>query len=353
MQARPTAALLLTCLLACCMPVVDGREFAPLDKATIASISAEMDKAKIADSKPVDDTGAGDKVAASDPAATDAKAPPAEAQAADAQPADDKPATGDAKPPAARRGLLAMFTSAPEAPAVAATAAAVAAEAKPSPPAAATEDDDGEISEADFVGEDEADPSKVAIPKEPIDDGLKHDFVNVYTSKPGAPTEKIPGLPGVEWNNDIILASRGPDGIDLFGGDNHPFAHLVPGMPREVVEAANGLLLAHNAINVSCIKPNLVGMVRRAEMHFGHRVIVTSGYRSPSHNRRVRGALHSQHLYCNALDLYMPGVDRDTLARYFYDMPDRGGLGLYCHTKSIHVDTGRRREWRWSCRRPG
>ena len=78
MQARPTAALLLTCLLACCMPVVDGREFAPLDKATIASISAEMDKAKIADGKPVDDTGAGDKVASSDPAATDAKAPPAD-----------------------------------------------------------------------------------------------------------------------------------------------------------------------------------------------------------------------------------------------------------------------------------
>lgn len=127
----------------------------------------------------------------------------------------------------------------------------------------------------------------------------------------------------------------------------------MPGLPREVVQAANGLLLAHSAINVSCVKPALLGMIRDAERHFSRKVVVTSGYRSPSHNRRVRGALHSQHLYCNAVDLYMPGIARDELARYFYGHPSRGGLGLYCHTKSIHVDTGRRREWRWSCRGRG
>ena len=49
----------------------------------------------------------------------------------------------------------------------------------------------------------------------------------------------------------------------------------------------------------------------------------------------------------------MPGISRDDLARYLYGHPSRGGLGLYCHTKSIHVDTGRRREWRWSCRGRG
>jgi uncharacterized protein YcbK (DUF882 family) len=111
--------------------------------------------------------------------------------------------------------------------------------------------------------------------------------------------------------------------------------------------------LAHAAINVSCVKPNLLNLVRRAETHFGKKVIVTSGYRSPSHNRKVRGATHSQHLYCNALDLYMPGVARDDLARYFFAQPDRGGIGLYCHTRSIHVDTGRRRQWRWSCGKRG
>ncbi|WP_165644930.1 YcbK family protein, partial [Oharaeibacter diazotrophicus] len=201
----------------------------------------------------------------------------------------------------------------------------------------------------------EADPTKIAVPEEPIDDGLEHDFVNVYSSKPDAPVEAIPGLPGVSWEGNLVLASRGDDGDPrgLFGGEDHPFARTVPGIPRQIVQAANGLLLAHSAINVSCIKPDLLGLVRRAEGHFGHKVVVTSGYRSPAHNRRVHGARHSQHMFCNALDLFMPGVARDDLARFFFAQPDRGGIGLYCHTRSIHIDTGRRRQWRWACRGRG
>lgn len=379
MRAGMASVLILACLSASCMQVVDDREFAPLDPAALAALSGKKD-APAAD-KP-DTTVPDTTVAAADaqadkpagentaPAAAD-KTTPASTPPVPVAENETPPQTSPSPAPQAEpTGLLALFrsSSASSHSGVAQAAEREADPPAPSPAKAADEphpapaasgdngDDDQEISEAEFVGEDEADPNKIAVPKEPVDDGLKHDFVNVYNVRPGAPVEKIAGLPGVEWNNDIIFASRGPmdgDPSDLFDGDNHPFAHLVPGMPRDVVEAANGLLLAHAEISVSCVKPDLLGLVHRAEQHFGHRAVVTSGYRSPTHNRRVRGALHSQHLYCNALDLYMPGVERDTLARYFYDQPDRGGLGLYCHTKSIHVDTGRRREWRWTCRRPG
>lgn len=279
------------------------------------------------------------------------------AKAGDAAAAPKETAASAAAPAKSSGGLLAMFrmgqADAQELPAVAAANAEAAPDADTAAEArtaAVPEPDVEEVSEAELAGETEADPTEIPPPEEPIDDGEKHDFVNVYTSRPDKPVETVEGLPGVTWEGGIVFASRTPDDPSFFGGD-HPFARSVPGVPRQAIQAANGLLLAHSAINVSCLKPNLLNLIRRAESHFGKKVIVTSGYRSPTHNRRVRGALHSQHLYCNALDLYMPGIARDDLAKYFFAQPDRGGIGLYCHTRSIHVDTGRKRQWRWPCRR--
>lgn len=347
MDAKPLAVLLLSCLSAC-VGMAGGQDFAPVDARTAALMAAK-----------------GEKLAAEVTAATDGK--PAAAgsesaqadesrQAAAAAPAPEEPDAADrseAAAPAAERpasgGLLAMFRN----PARNEAEKAVDETAAAAPAPADLPD---EFDEAAAVGEIEADPGKIAVPDEPVDDGLAHDFVNIYTARPERQKDMFEGLPGVSWQGGFVLASRGPtdgDPRNFFGGETHPYANVVPGMPRQVVEAANGLLLAHAAINVSCIKPDLLGLVRSAESHFNRRAVITSGYRSPGHNRRVRGALHSQHLYCNALDLYMPGVTRDDLARYFYDQPARGGLGVYCGTKSIHIDTGRRREWRWSCQRRG
>jgi hypothetical protein len=253
-------------------------------------------------------------------------------------------------------GVTAVQPNADGAPAASALPVAPDPEASLKPPIPVEDQPpEGEISEAELAEEVEADPDKIAIPEEPIDDGLAHDFVNVYTSRPDKPVEMIEGLPGVEWPNGIVLVSRTPDGEPggLFDGEDHPFARTVPGIPRQVIQAANGLLVQHSAINVGCIKPNLLTLVRRAESHFGHKVVVTSGYRSPAHNRRVKGATHSQHMFCNALDLFMPGVARDDLARFLFAQPDRGGIGLYCHTRSIHIDTGKRRQWRWACKGRG
>lgn len=54
--------------------------------------------------------------------------------------------------------------------------------------------------------------------------------------------------------------------------------------------APNGLLRQTDSVDVGCLKPGLVKMLRQMKDTFGRKVVVTSGYRSPSYNRRVDGA---------------------------------------------------------------
>jgi uncharacterized protein YcbK (DUF882 family) len=112
--------------------------------------------------------------------------------------------------------------------------------------------------------------------------------------------------------------------------------------------APNGLLKQRESVDTACLKPKLVRMLKQVERHFGKRLVVTSGYRSPSYNKRVRGAAKSQHMYCAAVDVQMPGVNKWELAKYVRAMPGRGGVGTYCH-QSIHVDIGPERDWNWKC----
>jgi uncharacterized protein YcbK (DUF882 family) len=115
--------------------------------------------------------------------------------------------------------------------------------------------------------------------------------------------------------------------------------------------APNGLLRQTERVDVACLKPSLVRMLKTVERHYGRKIIVTSGYRSPSHNRRARGAKNSLHMYCAAADVQVEGVSRWELARYVRSMPGRGGVGTYCHTESVHIDVGPERDWNWRCRR--
>lgn len=112
--------------------------------------------------------------------------------------------------------------------------------------------------------------------------------------------------------------------------------------------APNGLLKQRESVDTACLKPKLVRMLKQVERHFGKRLVVTSGYRSPAYNKRVRGAEKSQHMYCAAVDVQLPGVNKWELARYIRSMPGRGGVGTYCHA-SIHIDIGPERDWNWKC----
>ncbi|MFS8147645.1 D-Ala-D-Ala carboxypeptidase family metallohydrolase [Rhizobium sp. BR 249] len=120
----------------------------------------------------------------------------------------------------------------------------------------------------------------------------------------------------------------------------------LPGMTRI---APNGLHLQNDNVEVGCFKPDLLKIIKAAETHFGRPVMVTSGYRDEEHNRLVGGADESMHKSCEAADIQIDGVSKWDIAAYIRSLPSRGGVGTYCHTDSIHVDTGKTRDWNWGC----
>ncbi|NEJ24852.1 DUF882 domain-containing protein [Rhizobium leguminosarum] len=120
----------------------------------------------------------------------------------------------------------------------------------------------------------------------------------------------------------------------------------LPGMTRI---APNGLHLQNDKVEVGCFKPDLLKVIKTVENHFGRPVIVTSGYRDEEHNRLVGGADESMHKSCEAADIQIDGVTKWDIAAYIRSLPDRGGVGTYCHTDSVHLDTGKTRDWNWGC----
>jgi hypothetical protein len=91
-------------------------------------------------------------------------------------------------------------------------------------------------------------------------------------------------------------------------------------------------------VDIACLKPELVAIMRKAGDKFGATPVITSGQRS-------RGRAGSYHRRCMAADFFVPGVARADLARYLRTLPDAGGVGTYCHTKSVHIDIGEPRNW--------
>ncbi|MDA5641520.1 MULTISPECIES: YcbK family protein [Agrobacterium] len=110
--------------------------------------------------------------------------------------------------------------------------------------------------------------------------------------------------------------------------------------------APNGLFLQTDRVEVGCFKPELVRMIKDVERHYNRPAIVTSGYRPPKGIRRG-----SKHYTCDAADIQIKGVSKWELATYLRSLPERGGVGTYCHTESVHMDTGEPRDWNWRCRR--
>lgn len=150
------------------------------------------------------------------------------------------------------------------------------------------------------------------------------------------PGVRIRSLFGIGGKSDRASASA-PVRVASAGG----LARLAP----------NGLRAQHDSVQMACLKPKLIRLLKKVKRHYGRDVIVTSGYRSAKHNRRAGGARGSRHTTCEAADIQVPGVTKWQLAKYLRTVRGRGGVGTYCHTKSVHIDVGTKRDWNWRCRR--
>jgi uncharacterized protein YcbK (DUF882 family) len=163
-------------------------------------------------------------------------------------------------------------------------------------------------------------------------------------------SESLNSLPGVNTKNLFALDPTLNASDEPF--DDQPEVQVASASAAGLARLApNGLLKQTEQVDVSCFKPQLISVLRKIEGHYGKKLIVTSGYRSPKGNRRAGGSRNSLHISCAAADIQIAGVGKWQLAKYLRSMPGRGGVGTYCHTDSVHIDVGSERDWNWRCRR--
>jgi zinc D-Ala-D-Ala carboxypeptidase len=103
--------------------------------------------------------------------------------------------------------------------------------------------------------------------------------------------------------------------------------------PKEIACHGTGKLVIHS------------GFISRLDLlrsRYGHPLRLLSAYRSPYHNAKVGGAVFSRHLYADAGDLAIVGLDKWLIERL---AKEEGFTGFgYYHT-FLHIDLGRQRHW--------
>lgn len=77
---------------------------------------------------------------------------------------------------------------------------------------------------------------------------------------------------------------------------------------------------------------------------------INSAYRTPHHNKRVKGSPNSQHLYAKAADIVVVGFTPDDVAETIEELIQQGkmaqgGLGIY-RTFTHYDIRGKKARWR-------
>ena len=105
--------------------------------------------------------------------------------------------------------------------------------------------------------------------------------------------------------------------------------------------------------NTIFIDSDLVALLQHIRDHCSRPVVITSAYRTVTHNKAVGGSPKSQHLYGMAADIQVADTLPEFVAQYAETLlPGTGGIGVYPKKKGrakgwVHVDV-RKTKARWS-----
>jgi uncharacterized protein YcbK (DUF882 family) len=100
------------------------------------------------------------------------------------------------------------------------------------------------------------------------------------------------------------------------------------------------------------VLPNIIELAKNLQIlrdAVGKSITITSGYRSPEHNAKVKGAKNSQHITGMAADIKVTGMTPKEVALVIEGLIEsgkmkQGGIGIY--PSWVHYDTrGRKARW--------
>lgn len=86
------------------------------------------------------------------------------------------------------------------------------------------------------------------------------------------------------------------------------------------------------------IQPQMVRIADRARKHFGKPITIVSGLRCRQHNANVDGVENSQHMYGEAADVYVRGVNPDTVLAWFQSQSDVRYAYAIEGSSNVHFD---------------
>ena len=106
---------------------------------------------------------------------------------------------------------------------------------------------------------------------------------------------------------------------------------LTKNFRKNEFDSKDGATMPCEALVNVCRLANQLQVLRNK---LGKPIIINSGYRSPSHNKRVGGAKHSQHLLGNAADIRVQGMTPKDVVKEIEKLISsgemmQGGIGVY------------------------